>query len=708
MKNRAPSKYTIKRSRVAALLLIIELTALTIFFGFLLKTVRARYADLAFESISGNITGNISSAIWRSASLVAKNGDALLSEKITDSMKMYLATPVTFTEDPSILRGKKMLKSAEGEKFSLYIGHLRNQPEQGMVLPFAVASNPDVKSIASAELRVPGILEYLNGLAARGVYCKIFSLEGRISLADTSLLPADSRLERMIENFDSWEKAITEFDIGVTVTAPEGFLEIPLVPQVCVVLGFLFLASLVFFLHVRIIKPASLSIDLFQERREKVGIELLDGINPENLYLNVNSLVGEYTNLREEHRVVKKKLEEVELGSLKELRRNHNELLINHSITKKMLKALNKDSVIPILLEGIKELGYENFIWGRFNRDAPGMEFNLDALKYGKERVTIPLLDETFFLTKVSWSGTYHYVEDASKIDCRYDDLILLANGPSFVIPVLKNRRFKCYQHFKCSTNDCPAYMSNDQKCWVRGAVKCDSHIVEPSKNPKETCFKCNLFNVEGVLIIKEGRDEKELKTEHIGSIVGLVNEASLALEIADLYEETERMSITDGLTGLYNHREFFKLLRGELDRSKRYGTNLSLMMIDVDNFKVFNDTYGHLAGDLALKMISTAINRAVRKIDIVSRYGGDEFTAILPETDQRGAIVLAERIKSEVAKMNMSPVEDERAALTVSIGICSTHAGNITPDQLVSRADDASYLAKKTGKDKICISDRM
>lgn len=708
MEDRKPVKFTIKRSRVAALLLAVELAALAIFFAFLLKTVRARYSDLAFESISGNISENISTAIWRSASLVAKNGDALLSEYITDSMKMYLSTPMTFTGDPSILRGKKMLKPSDGDKFSLYIGHLRNQPEQGMVLPFAVASNPDMKNIASAELRVPGILEYLNGLAGRGVYCKIFSLDGRISLADTSLLPADSRLERMIENFDSWEKAIPEFNIGVTVIAPEGFLEIPLVPQVCVVLGFLFLASLVFFLHVRIIKPASMSIDLLQERRDKIGIELLDGFNPENLYLNVNSLIGDYTNLREEHKSVKRRLEDVELGSLKELRKNHNELLINHSITKKMLKALNKESVIPILLEGIKELGYKNFLWGRLNRDAPGIEFNLDALTFGKERVTIPLLDETFFLTKVSWSGTYHYVEDSSKIDCRYDDLILLSNGPAFVIPVLKNRRFKCYQHYKCGMNDCPAYMSKDQTCWVRGMVKCDSHIVEPASNPRENCFKCNLFNVEGVLIVKEGRDGKELKTEHIGSIVGLVNEASLALEIADLYEETERMSITDGLTGLYNHREFFKLLRGELDRSKRYGTNLSLMMIDVDNFKVFNDTYGHLAGDLALKMISTAINRAVRKIDIVSRYGGDEFTAILPETDQRGAIVLAERIKNEVARMNMSPVEDERAELTVSIGICSTYAGNITPDQLVSRADDASYLAKKTGKDKICISDRM
>ena len=184
------------------------------------------------------------------------------------------------------------------------------------------------------------------------------------------------------------------------------------------------------------------------------------------------------------------------------------------------------------------------------------------------------------------------------------------------------------------------------------------------------------------------------------------MNEASLALEIADMYEESERLSITDSLTGLYNHGEFFKLLRSELDRSRRFDTYLSLLMIDVDNFKVFNDTYGHLAGDVALKMISGAIKRAVRKIDIVSRYGGEEFTAILPETDQGGAIVLAERIKGEVASMNMSPVEDERVTLTVSIGICSCQEGIMTPDQLVSRADDASYLAKKMGKNKICVSD--
>jgi diguanylate cyclase (GGDEF)-like protein len=708
MQDKPRKAYWMKRSRIATILLIIELAAIILLFAFLHNALRTKYSDLALENLSGNIVGNISSSIWRKVTLIAQNGDELLAGNISGNMSNHLASPISFSLKSPILNHRMKLKLSGSDRHTLYISSLENGNDQGMILPFAITSNTDREKTVSGYVKIPGILDYLNGLAERDVFCKIQTMSEGAVLLDTSVDTAHLRLDRMSNEFKSWEKAIREFNVLVAVTAPMSFLETPVIPQVLLVLGFLLISSLVVFIHVRIIKPASMSVDLFQEKREDLGIELPTAHLKDNLFLNVDSLIGAHSKLEESYNHVKGKLEKVEFGSLIELRNKHEELLIHHNITKKMLKALNKDSVISILIEGVKEFGYNNFLWGAFNREKMGIDFDLDVLQYGKEKVRIPLLDDTFFLTKVSWSGVYHFVDDPNKIDCRYDDLILISGGPAFIIPVLKNRRFKCYQHYKCNMADCPAYMSGDPKCWARGIVKCELHMLEPANNPKENCFNCRLFNVEGVLIVKEEKKGKKLQSESISNIVGLVNEASLALEIAGMYEESERLSITDSLTGLYNHGEFFKLLRSELDRSKRFDTHLSLLMIDVDNFKVFNDTFGHLAGDVALKLISGAIKRAVRKIDIVSRYGGEEFTAILPETDQGGAIVLAERIKREVASMNMSPVEDERVNLTVSIGICSCQEGNMTPDQLVSRADDASYLAKKMGKNKICVSDRI
>jgi len=249
--------------------------------------------------------------------------------------------------------------------------------------------------------------------------------------------------------------------------------------------------------------------------------------------------------------------------------------------------------------------------------------------------------------------------------------------------------------------------MNKNSRCWSMKENQCATHSSGIHRERREECLFCPLFTLMGLVIVGSAKEGRQLTSENYGSMIRLANEASLALEVADLHEETERISVTDGLTGLYNHKEFYRLLGTELERSKRYGTGISLLMIDVDNFKVFNDSYGHIAGDDALKKIVMAIKGAVRKIDISSRYGGEEFTVILPETDKPGAIVLAERIKSAVGSINFSPVEDERVHLTVSIGICSCR-GELTIDQIVSRADSAAYLAKHKGKNMICISDQI
>jgi diguanylate cyclase (GGDEF)-like protein/PAS domain S-box-containing protein len=158
-----------------------------------------------------------------------------------------------------------------------------------------------------------------------------------------------------------------------------------------------------------------------------------------------------------------------------------------------------------------------------------------------------------------------------------------------------------------------------------------------------------------------------------------------------------EAMATTDGLTGLLNHRAFQERLAEEISRTERYNKPLSLMMLDVDYFKRYNDTHGHPAGDEVLRRIAETLRDSVRETDWVARYGGEEFVVILPQTDQIGAQIIAERIRATIAV-----VPWPRSLITVSIGVAAF--GISVPDQatLIARADSALYQSKNNGRDQI------
>jgi diguanylate cyclase (GGDEF)-like protein len=206
------------------------------------------------------------------------------------------------------------------------------------------------------------------------------------------------------------------------------------------------------------------------------------------------------------------------------------------------------------------------------------------------------------------------------------------------------------------------------------------------------------------LLVLRSRPESRKISRETIVPVVTLANEASMALEMVELHENLRKMSITDGLTGLFNHREFYQQLRRELERARRYRHTVSLLIIDVDNFKRFNDKFGHLAGDLALRKISDLLRHCARTTDIVARYGGEEFAVILPESTSSGALMLAERIKTEVAIHNFLPQVPGEVHLTVSIGIYTAEEGAVTEDQIVSYADQAAYSAKDAGKNCVVV----
>lgn len=173
--------------------------------------------------------------------------------------------------------------------------------------------------------------------------------------------------------------------------------------------------------------------------------------------------------------------------------------------------------------------------------------------------------------------------------------------------------------------------------------------------------------------------------------------------EIEKMRQEAVRLSYTDDLTGIYNHRFFIQQLRLELERQKRYPSPFSLLMIDIDFFKHYNDRNGHLAGDEVLKAISILIQHGVRQTDIVARYGGEEFSAILINATWEKAMEIAERVRKSIAETKFpNEVYQPNGDLTVSIGVATFTPSVSTITDLIRKADHALYRAKKAGRNRV------
>jgi diguanylate cyclase (GGDEF)-like protein/PAS domain S-box-containing protein len=170
--------------------------------------------------------------------------------------------------------------------------------------------------------------------------------------------------------------------------------------------------------------------------------------------------------------------------------------------------------------------------------------------------------------------------------------------------------------------------------------------------------------------------------------------------------EQLRIMATTDELTGLWNRRHFMEHLRGEVERAKRYRLNFSLMMLDIDHFKMVNDTHGHIIGDLALCHLADVMRRHLRTMDILVRFGGEEFVVILPQTRLGGAIKLAERMRAGVEQSLLS-CRGELIRLTVSIGLAQYQEQISGADEILQLADEALYAAKKAGRNRTMYSEQ-
>lgn len=193
-----------------------------------------------------------------------------------------------------------------------------------------------------------------------------------------------------------------------------------------------------------------------------------------------------------------------------------------------------------------------------------------------------------------------------------------------------------------------------------------------------------------GAAFTKDDIAVVELFRQLIGASIGNVS----------LFEKTQWQAKTDGLTGMLNHRMFYETLEVELRRAQRYGGRLSVIMIDIDNLKPINDKYGHRAGDMAIKQIARRISACIRQIDIAARYGGDEFSVILPNTSLDDAAVVAERMVNMTAGTPML-WEQHRIPLSISLGV-GQYDGESSAGDVTKATDQALYVAKQAGKGRV------
>ena len=207
---------------------------------------------------------------------------------------------------------------------------------------------------------------------------------------------------------------------------------------------------------------------------------------------------------------------------------------------------------------------------------------------------------------------------------------------------------------------------------------------------------------VVGVLNINDV-DQDPFNVNDLEFILNLSEFIAMSISNAVLYEQTSKLAVTDGLTGVTNRQSLVKSLQIEFERSKRYNSPLSLIILDVDHFKDVNDTYGHQKGDEILIAFASLLKKACRAKDIAARYGGEEFVMVLPQSNAQGAFKIAERVREEMMKISFTG-NGSNFAVTVSCGVAEFNKDYESTNKLIAAADQALYEAKNGGRNKTII----
>src|SRR4029077_276762 len=185
-------------------------------------------------------------------------------------------------------------------------------------------------------------------------------------------------------------------------------------------------------------------------------------------------------------------------------------------------------------------------------------------------------------------------------------------------------------------------------------------------------------------------------------SLESVTDICATAIQNAHYVERVKQLAYLDGLTGIFNRRFFELRIMEEIERARRYGTGMSVIMADIDHFKRLNDEFGHLLGDEVLRQVSSLFHQQVRKIDVVCRYGGEEFAILLTQTKKEQALTVAEKLRKIVEGWQFTGAP---RTVTISAGVASYPEHGTVPDDLIRGADSALYAAKQAGRNRACLA---
>lgn len=274
------------------------------------------------------------------------------------------------------------------------------------------------------------------------------------------------------------------------------------------------------------------------------------------------------------------------------------------------------------------------------------------------------------------------------------------------LIPVVNKKRVSCWQVKKCTATDCPAYGNKWVRCWLVPHTRCVDGTVISGLEKNKICEACPVFvsqntdSVEGVLLVDNSPSQRTIDEETITMLSIIAHAVGNAINNSKTYTNVLRMAIRDELTGLHNRRYFNERLLDEIDRSKRYGNSLSLVLGDIDNFKNVNDTYGHPVGDVVLVWLAEIMGGKLRSSDVVARYGGEEFAMLLINSPKEQAFDIANGLRHAIEKSTLP--QEPFIKVTCSFGVASMGDDASSFEGLVDKADKALYYAKAQGRNQV------
>jgi len=670
--------------------------------------IGALRADLANDLVAGEstlVSAKISAYLWgkilRFTSTVEQGrraGEGASANWDVDEL--------TVVRDLPVESKFQRIRSGTGEWLPVFVGIPRDLPNRGHVLPlgyFVTGGTREEQRYVIGAISLADVDGYLGDLLRRGILCRIVDPEGHTLFGAARGFPARSDPASRFEGEAPVMGGALSRDWSLRTFIPDAGSRLPFLPQAILAAFFLLnMATLVFIRH-HFIMPLEAALAAVAETVAEQGEILPSQAAPGYIVGSVKSLL---LRCRHEAEEEKRSIRESTGRRILEISESQKNLLSHHRLTKKMLQSRQADEVFEILLGGITEgYGFTGTLVGKVSADGY-LVFLGETDPISGSPLRIPLWDPGSLLARTFWSGNLLHASPRELPHLPEEELVL-GSAPVLCLPVMRNLKVRCVEAKNCADRTCPNYHSENLKCWLR---QIPPEFFTGGGNPEihreaiTACLRCEVFPPAALLVVRSVENGKLVTRENAVPISNLASEAGLALEVVSLYDSMKTMAVTDGLTGLFNHREFYQALRRELERARRYRHTLSLLMIDVDDFKQFNDRFGHPAGDFALRKISELLRKCARTTDIIARYGGEEFAVILPESTPGGALMVAERIKSEVGGHNFIQNASDPVHITVSIGIYSSESGDVSEDQIVAFADEASYLAKKSGKNQVVV----